>query len=241
MKNVLLLVFVLFANFTVGQKISHLVMVGPNGITQDPDKATSFVVVKEYPNARYERMDYNKGGPMMMLRTYKGSDLKILDGRYLQYAESGALELMGQYAENQKTGHWYSFNDTGKVISKVLYDHDTLVLDNEDHVKDSVTSYPDEREASFPGGLSAWQKYIVRSLEKSKTAEKAFTEGKVYVSFKIDPEGYVQDVFVSRSVEFIIDEESVDIIKKSPKWNPAFQNGKYVSAYRRQPVSFLKQ
>jgi hypothetical protein len=36
-----------------------------------------------------------------------------------------------------------------------------------------------------------------------------------------------------------MEEEVVRILKKSPKWSPAIQNGKPVKAYRRQPVTFM--
>lgn len=64
-------------------------MVGPNGITEDPKEATSFAVVKSYPDSHFERLDYKKAGPLIKVRTYKDLDLKILDGRYLEYATDG--------------------------------------------------------------------------------------------------------------------------------------------------------
>ncbi len=33
--------------------------------------------------------------------------------------------------------------------------------------------------------------------------------------------------------------EVVRMLKKSPKWSPAIQNGKPVKAYRKQPVTFV--
>jgi protein TonB len=239
MRKIFLILFVLVSSATSGQKISNLVLVGPEGVTEDASKATSFIVVKEFPDSSFERLDYKKGGPMSMLRTYKDSDLRILDGRYLKYASNGAIEVLGHYLNGQKVGNWLTFNDSGKVITTIRYDHDTIVIDRNPKPKDTAISFPDEKDASFPGGPRAWQKYLVKSLEKSKTAEKAFTGGTVYINFVIGVQGDVQDIFVSKSVEFVIDDESVEIIKKSPKWNPAFQNGRNVKAYRRQPLTFV--
>ena len=54
-------------------------------------------------------------------------------------------------------------------------------------------------------------------------------------------DGSIEEPFVSKSVEYILDETTLDIIASSPKWNPAFQNGKHVRAYRRQPLTFVKE
>lgn len=234
-------IFVLLSSLTHGQKITNFVLVGPDGVTQDADKAISFIVVKQYQDNHFERLDYKKGGPMSLLRSYKDSHLEILEGKYFKYAASGALEVSGHYLNNQKVDSWFTFNDTGKVVTTIKYDHDTLVVEKDSKLKDNLVSYPDGKEASFPGGLKAWHKYLFKSLEEASTADKAITGGKVFINFRIDIEGNIQDIFVIKSVEYIIDEESIEIIKKSPKWNPAFQNGKNVNAYRRQPITFSKQ
>ena len=36
-----------------------------------------------------------------------------------------------------------------------------------------------------------------------------------------------------------MEEEAVKVITRGPKWTPALQNGRYVNAYRRQPVTFI--
>jgi len=43
---------------------------------------------------------------------------------------------------------------------------------------------------------------------------------------------------ILRSVEYSLDEEAIRIIKNSPKWRSAHQDGRLVKAYRRQPLTF---
>jgi protein TonB len=38
-----------------------------------------------------------------------------------------------------------------------------------------------------------------------------------------------------------MEQESVRAIKKSGKWTPAIQNGRNVTAYKRQPITWLVQ
>jgi protein TonB len=38
-----------------------------------------------------------------------------------------------------------------------------------------------------------------------------------------------------------MEEEAMRVIKKGPNWTPAQQNGRFVNAYRRQPITFQVQ
>jgi protein TonB len=59
------------------------------------------------------------------------------------------------------------------------------------------------------------------------------------VQFIVDKEGNVSDVqAISGPEQGGLREEAIRVIKKSGKWTPALQNGRYVKAYRRQPVTF---
>ena len=59
------------------------------------------------------------------------------------------------------------------------------------------------------------------------------------VKFIVDKEGNVSDVeAISGPDTGGLREEAVRVIKKSGKWTPAVQNGRFVKSYKRQPVSF---
>jgi TonB family protein len=72
-------------------------------------------------------------------------------------------------------------------------------------------------------------------------AVKSRSGGTVRVGFRVNTDGKCVDVFLRRSVEFVLDEEGLRIVEKSPLWNPAVQNGRKVNAYRIQPITFKKQ
>lgn len=94
-----------------------------------------------------------------------------------------------------------------------------------------------EIEASFPGGPSAWQRYITRAI----TAQiDEFTEsdyGTCIVKFIVDKQGNISDVQATTMKGTKLAEIAVNAIRKGPKWTPAQQNGRYVNAYRLQPVT----
>jgi protein TonB len=96
-----------------------------------------------------------------------------------------------------------------------------------------------EIDASFPGGTAAWLHYLIRNLRTPDEAISKEISGKVVVQFIVDKEGNVSDVVaVSGPEQGGLREEAVRVIKKSGKWTPAIQNGRYVKAYRNQPVIF---
>ncbi|MEO6136246.1 MAG: energy transducer TonB [Ginsengibacter sp.] len=94
-----------------------------------------------------------------------------------------------------------------------------------------------EIEASFPGGPSAWQKYVTRAImaEQDEFGEGDF--GTCVVKFIVDKNGTVSDVVATTMKGTKLAEVAVNAIRKGPKWTPAQQNGRMVNAYRLQPVT----
>lgn len=90
---------------------------------------------------------------------------------------------------------------------------------------------------SFPGGDEAWTRYISNNLHYPASLKEKIT-GKVFVSFIVDREGFVADIMIIRSLHPLLDEEAMKLIKKSPRWNPAMQNGKAIASSIHIPVSF---
>jgi protein TonB len=98
---------------------------------------------------------------------------------------------------------------------------------------------PVEIEASFPGGASAWLRFLNKNLQYSSDAQDRGIQGTVLVQFVVDKDGNVSDVqAISGPEEGGLKEEAVRVIRKSGKWTPGVQNGRYVKSYKRQPVIF---
>ena len=55
----------------------------------------------------------------------------------------------------------------------------------------------------------------------------------------VNTNGATDDIYKEKSVEFVLDEVAIKVIQDSPPWTPAFQNGKTMKAYRRQPLTFV--
>ncbi|RYF88735.1 MAG: energy transducer TonB [Chitinophagaceae bacterium] len=100
-----------------------------------------------------------------------------------------------------------------------------------------------EIEAGFPGGTGAWTKYLRNNLNPNTPVDNGASEGTytVVVRFIVSKDGSISDVVAETKHGYGMEAEAIKIIKKGPKWTPAQQNGRYVNAYRRQPITFVVQ
>lgn len=95
-----------------------------------------------------------------------------------------------------------------------------------------------EIEATFPGGLAGWTKYVSRAInaEIDEISEDG-NFGTCTVRFIVDKNGNVSDVEATTMKGTKLAQVAVNAIRKGPKWTPAQQNGRFVNAYRLQPVT----
>ncbi|HEX3008633.1 MAG TPA: TonB family protein [Bacteroidales bacterium] len=96
-----------------------------------------------------------------------------------------------------------------------------------------------EIPATFQGGdLSNFQRWISNNIRYPQVAIENNIEGKVYVKFFVDKQGYVQNPEIVRSLHPSCDEEVLRYIKTSPRWSPARQMGRPVDSYFIIAVNF---
>ena len=142
-----------------------------------------------------------------------------------------------KYGEEGKWGAWEAY---------------TMKSRPEDYLNDMNTSRPGvgtldvifDKPAippSFPGGTSAWQKYLSNNLNSSIAIDSGAAPGayKVWIQFIVDENGNISDLRPITSYGHSMENEVMRIIAKVPKWIPALQNGRKVRAYMQQPVTFV--
>jgi protein TonB len=96
--------------------------------------------------------------------------------------------------------------------------------------------------ASREDGFNCFNRMIMalvgRNVVYPQKARQLNIQGKVYVSFIIEKDGYVSNVKVERSVDPELDAEAVRVIKMMPRMEPAKMNGKPVRIRYAIPINF---
>lgn len=94
-----------------------------------------------------------------------------------------------------------------------------------------------EIDAQFPGGPGAWTKYVTRAIQAEQDEFTESDYGTCIVKFIVSKDGSVSQVEATTMKGTKLAEISTNAIRKGPKWTPAQQNGRFVNAYRLQPVT----
>ena len=85
-----------------------------------------------------------------------------------------------------------------------------------------------EEPAEPIGGITAFEKFVKKTLVYPKEAMSRGVEGKVFIWVTIDENGRVLDPLVIKGIGGGCDEEAMNIVKRYPKWVPGRHSGKVV-------------
>lgn len=206
--------------------------------------------VKKLSDTCWQWDSYNVMGPLIKTEYYKDKDASIAHGQFYFYNEKGRVDSIHTYSNGIAEGSFYYTNDTGAIVIEKKF-HNGILIETIDKLKKAPEAKKDslksaeftmiEVEAEFPGSLGGWRKFLEKNLNYPERAINNNKQGTVVVQFIVDTEGKILEPRIYKSVEYSLDEEALRIIRKSPRWIPAVQNGKKVKAYRRQPIVFRLQ
>ncbi|MBE6339384.1 MAG: TonB family protein [Bacteroidales bacterium] len=98
-----------------------------------------------------------------------------------------------------------------------------------------------EKMPIFPGGDEVLRKYLAESIRIPAISGEINVQGRVFVNFVINKEGYVTNVKVARPFDPPLDAEVVRVVKSMPRWTPGMQNGKPVNIRYIVPINILLQ
>jgi periplasmic protein TonB len=221
------------------------------------DKAVYFLHVVKEGDSLFHFDTYYMNGPLISCEYFKDSKGKVQHGATVYFNPRGTRDSLGNFEKGLQQGEWLVFNDTGRVKIKKVYDHGALVSSIDAIRDDSLKGEEQKRklangetvnidknfvlveiESEFPGGQKGWINYLVKNLRYPDRAINLKKQGQVVIQFIVDKEGKVIQPEIIRSVEYSLDREAMRLIKESPRWVPAVQNGKVVKSYKKQPISF---
>lgn len=96
-----------------------------------------------------------------------------------------------------------------------------------------------EDAPAYPGGVSAFYRYVSENIHYPEQALRIGVSGKVFVKFVVEKDGRPSQVEVLKGIGAGCDEEAVRVIQNSPKWIPGKQRGRPVRVYMTLPIHFV--
>ncbi len=231
----------------------------------DLASADYFMQVVKINDSVYICRYYNKNGPMVKQESFKDGKFTIPNGLFCWYNNNGYLDSMGWVKNGHKDGRWtYYRNDKTylslvyedrKMVEKKDYDADIYIDSSgvqfslkEKSIKDSLqrdslmlakdSTKPVQEAAKFKG---KWVNYISNNLKIPERLQNVLGSGQyvVIISFLIDINGNIGDVYLVKSCEWSADAEVFRLFKDAPRWIPAQQNGKPVLYRQKQALTFV--
>ena len=88
----------------------------------------------------------------------------------------------------------------------------------------------------FSGGNGALLDWLSKNIHYPPVCD--YIQGRVVITFFVEPDGSLSDIEVVRKVDPLLDEEALRVVKAMPKWIPAKQNNIPIRAKYTLPIIF---
>ena len=221
------------------------------------------VIPCELDNVR----DFHEGLAWVQWDSWRGyidtNGKKVLECEYCP--ESGFNEGMAVIKMNDKYGY---INRAGQIIAPFSFDeandfseglalvkkgdkwgyidkqgNTTFNLSTNatnNNVQNTNTEIIDVTETmpSFVGGKDQLNKWLAANFHYPELALENGIKGTVVASVAIECDGSIGEVTIKKSVDPLLDKETIRLFKSMPRWNPGTQNGKPVRVVYDMPLNF---
>jgi TonB family protein len=192
--------------------------------------------VKE--NDYFHVWDYNSKNILVTESFYTDTNFtrKLFCHKYFNETR-GFLEQSRCYQEGRLHGYFVSYSPAGDTTGYDIFENSTVIKSWRSQPEEAEATFVmNEKFAEFPGGQKAWLEFLSNNLQYPDSLQNI--KGQVILKFVVSPMGIIENVEVIKSLHPILDQEAIRVIRKSPKWKPAKQNGKKVKTIIRQPIGF---
>lgn len=165
------------------------------------------------------------GFPKVLSATLSGDELSKLSSLSASCV-AGSIITFDNVRVKSSTGDYVP---AGGISIKLYSDNDNKIFTKT------------EIDPLFPGGNDAWGKYLGKNIDVSIPLKEGWQPGTYTVlsQFVINTDGTVSDAKALNYSSTNTATHCIDLLMKSPKWQPAIQNGRAVKILRKQPITFV--
>lgn len=128
--------------------------------------------------------------------------------------------------------------DQDEVIEE--YEFTPPEIEEEEIVEAEIFKVVEEMP-EFPGGAAKMMEYIQKNIKYPMMARESDIQGRVFVSFVVEPDGSITNVAVLRGIGGGCDEEALRVVQSMPSWKPGKQRGSAVRCSFTVPIVFKLQ
>jgi TonB family protein len=107
-----------------------------------------------------------------------------------------------------------------------------------DEVHTDATMASIDRAPQFKGGMLRFYQFLALNLRYPDKMLRYNVQGSVIIALTVEKDGSLSDIRSVKDVGYGSAEEAIRVLKKSPKWQPGFQNGELVRVRYTLPISF---
>jgi TonB family protein len=226
--------------------------------------SASFYRVKVKSSAGWQVIDYYMSGKIEMTGGYADDFFELRQGEFIWNDSSGAVDHRCTYASGKENGpetyyypdgqikitgnnnngdmdgEWTGYYPSGQISGKANYKKARQISGTFYHEDGSVNTGVTVflRSSEFLGGVSSWLRFLNKTLRYPQLAVDHQIEGVVLIGFFVSKEGKLSDLQVYQSVDKLLDDEAMRVIRLTPDWQPAIAGGIAYDSYKIQPIVF---
>ena len=152
--------------------------------------------------------------------------------RYLLIIPLFALLVVGSQSCRQSADH-KAANSPATTTETLLQTATPREVPEQEPVFEVAEVMPE-----FPGGPQALFEFIRDNLKYPQHAIDGQIEGRVIVQFVVDKTGKMVNIQVIHSIDKLLDQAAIDVVRALPAWKPGMQNGKPVNVRYTLPIVF---
>jgi periplasmic protein TonB len=235
MKHIGISIILFYLSLNIQAQINDTIWLNKKWEESTKDSASYYRISKfDSLSERFIVKDYYMNGDLQMSGRYISLSPKSMDGIFTWYYPDKKIEH--RYVED-KLYRIIEWNSKGEIIR----DEGSSILMNTVKYVDGEPIYEIkyiEIAPEFPGGTEGLMKFISENVIYPKKARKKGIKGRVIIEFVVDRSGKVINEAVFTSVDPLLDNEAIRVVKEMPEWKPGRQDGKYINIKMHLPINF---
>jgi TonB family protein len=203
--------------------------------------ASYYEIVSKYNSDtnRATKKIYYKSGKLKARYQYANYSLGIRHGKQLEFYPDGKQLSEIDYDYGKYNGLLKTWYENGQLRRKDSFTLGEYLSGKCFSSTGKDTTYFEYMvQPAYPGGEQARQQFLIDNIIYPDSAKRNGIQGKVYITFIVEPDGSLSQVKMLTGDKLLAD-EAIRVIKRMPEWIPGYKEGKKVRVKINMPVKFI--